>query len=276
MLKLCLAGDEMNKLFSARTRASTWRKLWLWLAEAEKELGLAQITEEALDQIRANLVMTDEDFQIAADEERKRRHDVMSALYALGEQAPKAKGILHIGVTSAFITDNADLIFIRDALDLILPKLAKVIRNLSDFALRWKDLPTLGFTHYQAAQPITMGKRACQWIHDMMFALDHIQQVRSELKFRGAQGTTGTQASFMEIFDGDTGKIDQLNKILCEKAGFSACYDISTQTYTRMVDLCVAQAVSLIGVAAEHFANDIRLLAHDKVLDEPHESTQVR
>ncbi|KAF2837579.1 adenylosuccinate lyase [Patellaria atrata CBS 101060] len=277
------ASPEMRKIFSARERATTWRKLWLWLAEAEKQLGLAQITDKAIEAIRTHLVVSDEAFQVIAAEERIRRHDVMSHVFALEKDAPDAAGIIHVGATSCYVcllispvnvTDNADLIFLRNALDLVLPKLAKVIHNLSQFALKYKDLPTLGFTHYQAAQPITVGRRAAQWMQDLVLDLEDIEYVRNNLKFRGAQGTTGTQASFMEIFHGDTSKIDQLNKILCEKAGFASCYDISTQTYTRKVDLRIANALSAFGASAIRIATDIRHLAHDKVLDEPHEATQ--
>jgi adenylosuccinate lyase len=268
------ASSEMKKIFSLRERATLWRKLWLWLAEAEKEVGLTQITDKAIEAIRANLVVSDEAFQVIADEERIRRHDVMSHVFALEKDAPDAAGLIHIGVTSCYVTDNADLIFMRDALDLILPKLAKVVHNLSQFALRYKDLPTLGFTHYQAAQPITVGRRAVQWIQDLVMDLEDIEYVRASLKFRGAQGTTGTQASFMEVFHGDTSKIDRLNEILVRKASFTACYDISTQTYSRKVDLRIANALSSFGATAIRIATDIRHLAHDKVLDEPHEATQ--
>jgi adenylosuccinate lyase len=269
------ASKEMKKIFSPRERATQWRQLWLWLAEAEQELGLSQITDAALEDIRSHLVVSDESFKVIAEEERIRRHDVMSHIYALEQEAPAAKGILHIGATSCYVTDNADLIFMRDALDLLLPKLAKVIHNLSKFALQYKDLPTLAFTHYQAAQPISLGRRACQWAQDLAMDLEDIEYVRSKLKFRGAQGTTGTQASFMEIFQGDTAKIDRLNEILCEKAGFPACYDISTQTYTRKVDHRIANALGSFGATAIRIAKDIRHLAHDKVLDEPHEKTQI-
>lgn len=271
----CFPGLQMKKLFSARERANTWRKLWLWLAEAEQELGLAQISDKALESIRSNLVVTDESFEIIAEEERIRRHDVMSHVYALEKDAPDAAGIVHIGATSCYVTDNADLIFMKQALKMLLPKLAKVIHNLSQFALKWKDLPTLAYTHYQAAQPITMGRRATQWIQDLMMDLDDIEYVHTILKFRGAQGTTGTQASFMELFNGDTSKIDKLNEILCKKAGFRECYDISTQTYSRKVDLRIANALASFGATAIRIATDIRHLAHDKVLDEPHESTQI-
>ncbi|KAL8877109.1 MAG: hypothetical protein Q9198_004815 [Flavoplaca austrocitrina] len=259
------ASREIKKIFSPRERASTWRKLWLWLAEAEQDLGLNQITDKALKGLRSNLIVSDEAFQVIAKEERIRRHDVMSHIFALEKNVPDAAGI---------VTDNADLIFMRDALRLILPKLAKVIHNLFRFALKFKDLPTLAFTHYQAAQPISLGRRAAQWAQDLAMDLEDIEYVLAGLKFRGAQGTTGSQASFMEIFHGDAAKIDELNKILCGKAGFEACYDISTQTYTRKVDLRIANALSAFGASAIRIATDIRHLAHDKILDEPHEATQ--
>ena len=265
----------MKKIFSARERASTWRKLWLWLAEAEQELGIPNITEEALQQMRDNIQITDESFTVAAEEEKRRRHDVMAHVHAFGQVAPKAAGIIHLGATSCYVTDNADLIFIRDALDLILPKLAKVINNLSQFAVEHKALPTLGYTHYQPAQMITVGKRVAQWVQELMMDLEDIEIVRNALKFRGAQGTTGTQASFMEIFHGDQDKIDKLNDILCKKSGFPACYDISTQTYTRKVDLRVANALSAFGATAQRIATDIRHLANQKEMEEPFEKDQI-
>ncbi|KAL8653645.1 MAG: hypothetical protein Q9226_003769 [Calogaya cf. arnoldii] len=257
------ASSEIKKIFSPRERASTWRKLWLWLAEAEKELGLTQITDKALEGLRSNRIVSDEAFQVIAEEERIRRHDVMSHIFALEKDAPDAAGLIHIGATSCY-----------DALRLVLPKLAKVIHNLSIFALKFKDLPTLAFTHFQAAQPISLGRRAAQWAQDLAMDLEDIEYVLAGLKFRGAQGTTGSQASFMEIFHGDTEKIDRLNEMLCEKAGFESCYDISTQTYTRKVDLRIANALSAFGASAIRIATDIRHLAHDKILDEPHEATQ--
>ncbi|OAL68741.1 adenylosuccinate lyase [Trichophyton violaceum] len=275
------ASNEMKTIFSARERASTWRKLWLWLAEAEKELGIKQISDEAIEAIKANVTVSDEAFKVAAVEERRRRHDVMAHVYALEKDAPAAAGVIHLGATSCYVllgflvTDNADLIFIRDALDLILPKLAKVIHNLAQFSLKYKDLPALGFTHYQAAQAITLGRRGAQWLQDLVMDLEDIEYVRAGLKFRGAQGTTGTQASFLEIFHNDASKIDKLNKILCKKAGFSSCYDISTQTYTRKVDLRIANALAALGATAVRIATDLRHLAHDKVMEEPFEKDQI-
>ncbi|KXX74320.1 Adenylosuccinate lyase [Madurella mycetomatis] len=264
------ASQEMMTIFSARERASTWRQLWVWLAEAEKELGLA-IPDEALEQMRAHVVVSDKAFAVARDYEAKFRHDVMAHVHAYGEDAPAAAGHIHLGV----ITDNADLIFQKRALDLILPKLAKVIQNLQEFALKYKDMPTLGFTHYQPAQLITVGKRAAQWIQELMMDLEDIETVRERLQFRGAQGTTGSQATFLELFEGDSDKITKLNEILCKKAGFSSTYAISTQTYTRKVDLRVANAVCALGATAERICSDIRHLANLKEMEEPFEKSQI-
>lgn len=268
-------SKEMSTLFSQRSRHSTWRKLWLGLAECEKELGIDTITPEALGQMKAHLEVTDEDFDVARVEEQLRRHDVMAHVHAFGAVAPAAAGIIHYGATSCFVTDNAELILVREALDLLINKLAKVIYNLSAFALKWKAEPTLAYTHLQAAQLITVGKRAAQWAQDLMLDLESIEHVRDQLKFRGAQGTTGTQASFMEIFQNDSAKCDKLNDLLCEKFGFSACYDVSTQTYTRKVDLIVANAVAGIGSSAQKITGDIRHLAHWKEIEEPYESSQI-
>ncbi|KAK1751660.1 L-Aspartase-like protein [Echria macrotheca] len=268
------ASQEMMTIFSARTRASTWRQLWVWLAEAEKELGL-DISDEAIEQMRAHIVVSDQAFAVANEYEKKFRHDVMAHVHAYGEEAPAAAGSIHLGATSCYVTDNADLIFQQRALDLILPKLAKVIQNLQQFALQYKDLPTLGFTHYQAAQLITVGKRAAQWIQELMMDLEDIETVRERLQFRGAQGTTGSQATFLELFNGDANKIVKLNEILCKKAGFPSTYAISTQTYTRKVDLRVANAVCALGATAERICSDIRHLANLKEMEEPFEKSQI-
>ncbi|KAG6124541.1 hypothetical protein E4U22_002363 [Claviceps purpurea] len=268
-------SNEMTSLFSQRSRHSTWRKLWLGLAEAEASLGIDVVTAEALDQMRAHLTVSDEDFATASIEEKIRRHDVMAHVHAFGVVAPAAAGIIHLGSTSCFVTDNTELILMRDALDILLNKLAKVISNLAAFANRWKSEPTLGLTHDQPAQPITVGRRAAQWAQDLMMDLEAIEAVRSGLKFRGAQGTTGTQASFLEIFQGDHTKCDRLNELLCEKFGFRACYDISTQTYTRKVDLIVANAVAGLAVSAHKMCTDIRLLASNKEIEEPKEASQI-
>ncbi|KAK0100534.1 adenylosuccinase ade13 [Cadophora gregata] len=268
------ASSEMKTLFSARTRSSTWRQLWVWLAEAERELGLP-ISEEAIAQMKANVTFTDNDFIVAAEEEKKRRHDVMAHVHAFGLVAPAAAGIIHWGATSCYVTDNADLIFLRNGLDIILPKLAVVVNRLAKFAVEWKDEATLGYTHGQPAQLITVGRRACQWIQDLLMDLEDIERVRKDLRFRGAQGTTGTQASFMEIFQGDGTKIDKLNEILCQKAGFPNCYAISTQTYSRKVDLRVINALSALGATAIRITTDIRHLAAEKTLEEPFEKDQI-
>ncbi|TDZ39757.1 Adenylosuccinate lyase [Colletotrichum trifolii] len=269
------ASDEIKKLFGARSRHSTWRQLWLWLAESQKELGIEGITDEALAQMAAHLTVTDEDFAVAAKEEKIRRHDVMAHVHAFGQVAPSAAPLIHYGATSCFVTDNAELILMKKAMDLLLPKLAKVIHNLSQFALQHKDLPTLGYTHYQPAQLITVGRRACQWIQDLSIDLRNIEEQRKNLRFRGAMGTTGTQASFMEIFQGDGSKIDRLNELLCEKAGFPSTYDISVQTYSRKVDLDIANAICGLGATAMHITTDIRHLATMKEIEEPFESTQI-
>ncbi|KAM3504451.1 hypothetical protein MY11210_008349 [Beauveria gryllotalpidicola] len=268
-------SPAMSQLFSQRSRHSTWRKLWLGLAESERELGIDTITTEALEQMKAHLTVTDQDFEVARVEEKSRRHDVMAHVYAFGVAAPAAAGIIHYGATSCYVTDNAELILIKDGLDLILNKLAKVISNLAAFALKWKAEPTLAYTHLQAAQLITVGKRAAQWAQDLMLDLHSIEQARDELKFRGAQGTTGTQASFLEIFQGDSAKCDELNELLCNKFGFPSCYDVSTQTYTRKVDLMVANAVAGLGSSAQKITGDIRHLAHWKEIEEPFESSQI-
>ena len=232
-------STAMSHLFSQRSRYSTWRKLWLYLAQSEKELGIESITLEALEEMRAHVQVTDFDFETARTEEKRRRHDVMAHIHAYGIVAPSASGIIHYGATSCFVTDNTELILMRDALQIILSRLSKVMRNLSIFALKWKAEPTLAYTHLQPAQLITVGKRAAQWIQDLMFDLQSIEHVRKGLRFRGAQGTTGTQASFLEIFGGDASKCDRLNELLCQKAGFTACYDVSTQTYTRKVHILI-------------------------------------
>ncbi|KAF3924407.1 hypothetical protein AA313_de0206008 [Arthrobotrys entomopaga] len=266
---------EMSKLFSQRSRHSKWRQLWLFLAESERELGIDTITPEALEQMKAHLEVSDSDFEIARIEEKRRRHDVMAHVHAFGEVAPAAAGIIHYGATSCYVTDNAELMLMRDALNILLPKLAKVIRNLAKFALEWKSLPTLAHTHLQPAQLITVGKRAAQWAQDLMFDLETIEGVRDGLKFRGAQGTTGTQASFLEIFNNDTSKCDQLNELLCKKAGFSSCYDVSTQTYTRKVDLIVSNALAGLGASTHKLCGDIRHLMAWKEVEEPFEKDQI-
>ncbi|KAM0242160.1 hypothetical protein ACHAP5_007315 [Fusarium lateritium] len=268
-------SKEMGQLFSQRSRHSQWRKLWLLLAESEKELGIETITSEALEQMKEHLTLTDEDFEVARVEEKKRRHDVMAHVHAFGAVAPAAAGIIHYGATSCYVTDNAELILMREAIDLLLPRLAKVINNLSKLAMEWKDTPTLAYTHLQPAQLITVGKRAAQWAQDLVFDLEEIEHARAKLLLRGAQGTTGTQASFLEIFNGDASKCDQLNELLCKKAGFPGCYEVSTQTYSRKVDLMMANAICGLGATAQKITGDIRHLAGWKEAEEPFEKDQI-
>ncbi|RFU30755.1 hypothetical protein B7463_g5571, partial [Scytalidium lignicola] len=268
------ASPEMLGLFSARKRGTTWRWLWVWLAEAQKELGLP-ISDKAIEQMKARVVVTDEDLQVVAQEEKIRRHDVMAHIHAFGQAAPAAAGIIHWAATSCYVTDNTDLILLRDGLNLLLPKLATVIHKLSEFAIKYKDMPTLGLTHYQPAQLITVGRRAAQWVQDLVMDLEDIERVRDDLRFRGAVGTTGTQASFMEIFHGDGEKIDKMNEILLEKAGFEKCYSISTQTYTRKVDLRVINALAAFGATVGRITSDIRHLASQKEMEEPFEPGQI-
>ncbi|KAF2642277.1 putative adenylosuccinate lyase Ade13 [Massarina eburnea CBS 473.64] len=268
------SSTEMKYLFSPRNRYSTWRLLWIWLAEAGKELGL-DIPDDAIVQMKQNQVIQDEEFKVAAEEEKKRRHDVMAHVHAFGLKAPSAAGIIHWGATSCFCTDNADLIFLRDGLDLLLPKLATVIKKLSTFAKDNKSLPCLGYTHLQPAQLTTVGKRACLWIQDLMTDLKNLERARDDLRFRGVKGTTGTQASFLQIFNGDHQKVEQLDEIVTAKAGFSSAYIISAQTYPRKVDADVLNALSSFGATCEHIGQSIRLLASFKELEEPFESTQI-
>ncbi|KJK79287.1 hypothetical protein H634G_05527 [Metarhizium anisopliae BRIP 53293] len=268
-------SPEMARLFGQRSRHSQWRRLWLLLAESERELGIQTITTEALEQMKQHLEVTDQDFEVARTEEKIRRHDVMAHVHAFGAVAPAAAGIIHYGATSCFVTDNAELILMRDAMDLLLPRLAKVVSNLCQLAREWKATPTLAYTHLQPAQLITVGKRAAQWAQDLVFDLESIEHVRNGLLLRGAQGTTGTQASFLEIFGGDGSKCDQLNALLCKKTDFPACYDVSTQTYTRKVDLLVANAICGLGATAQKIAGDIRHLASWQEAEEPFEDKQV-
>ena len=264
----------MLTLFSPRTRATTWRQLWIWLAEAQKELGL-DISDEAIAQMRTHVVMTDADFETAMVEEKRRRHDVMAHVHAYGIVAPAAAGIIHWGATSCYVTDNADLMFLRSGLDMLLPQLAVVIQKLAVFAHQYKDLPCLGYTHGQPAQLVTMGKRACGWIQDLLMDLRNLERVRGDLRFRGAKGTTGTQASFLAIFDGDGFKVKMLDELVTVKAGFKSAYRISTQTYTRKVDVDVGNAFSSFGATCQHIGTDIRHLAMFKELEEPFEKDQI-
>lgn len=264
----------MLELFSPRTRATTWRQLWIWLAEGEKELGL-NISDQAIAQMKAHMIMTDSDFEIAKIEEARRRHDVMSHVYAFGQVAPEAAGIIHWGATSCYVTDNADLIFIRAGLDILLPKLAVVIHKLTNFARANKDLPCLGYTHGQPAQLVTIGKRVCAWLQDLLMDLRNLERARADLKFRGVKGTTGTQASFLTIFGGDAAKVKMLDEIVTKKSGFQSAYSISTQTYSRKVDVDISNALSSFGATCEHIFLNVRLMASYKEMEEPFEKDQI-
>jgi adenylosuccinate lyase len=268
------ASKEMLTLFSPRTRASTWRQLWIWLAQSQKELGL-DISDEAIIQMEAAKVFLDEDFPIAAEEEKRRRHDVMAHVYTYGLRAPAAEKIIHWGATSCYVTDNADLIFLRDGLSVLLPKIAKCIKKLSDFALQYKSLPCLGYTHGQPAQPITVGRRAAQWIEALLMDLRNLERARSDLRFRGAKGTTGSQASFLQIFSGSHENVKRLDRLVTEKAGFQKRASISVQTYNRKVDYDIANALASFGASCEHIGGDIRHLAMFKELEEPFEKDQI-
>lgn len=266
------ASKEMSFLFSPQFKFQTWRKLWIILAESEKELGLP-ITEEQIEELKAH--ETDINFDVAEAEEKRRRHDVMSHVYAYGVQCPKAKGIIHLGATSAFVGDNTDLIQMQKGLILVRRRLMRVIDKLSEFALKNKDLPQLGATHFQAAQLTTVGKRTCLWIQDLLIDLEEIDFLIEVLPFRGVKGTTGTQASFMELFNGDEAKIVELDRLVTTRAGFKRCLTITGQTYTRKWDNRVSQALSSIAQSLHKLATDMRLMQGLKEVEEPFESTQI-
>jgi adenylosuccinate lyase len=273
-LSVRYASEEMSSLFSARSKFTAWRRLWLWLAEAEQELGLP-IPDEALAQLREHLVPTDAELAAADGYERDTKHDVMAHLHALGDVAPAAKGVLHLGATSAFVGDNADLLLLREALRLLDRRTVRVVARLAAFARTWRDLPCLSFTHFQAAQPTTVGKRACLWLQDL--ALDHRELGRraDELRFLGCKGATGTQASFVALFQGDADKADRLDRLVAEKAGFPGRLLVSGQTYTRKQDSLILSALSGLAASASKFANDLRLLQHLKEVEEPFGEKQV-
>ncbi|KAF8429644.1 L-Aspartase-like protein [Tirmania nivea] len=268
------ASKEMSSLFSNATRFGTWRQLWLWLAQAEKQLGLP-ISDEAIEQMQAHLELTEEDFKVAEIEEKRRRHDVMAHVHTFGQVAPAAAGIIHWGATSCYCTDNADLIFLRRGLDLLLPKLATIIHKLSQFALTHRSLSCLGYTHYQPAQLTTVGKRTCLWIQDLLFDLRNLTRAHSDISFRGVKGTTGTQASFLQIFSGNHSKVEELDRLVTQLAGFDYAYPITSQTYSRKVDVDVLNALSSFGTTAQRIAGDIRHLAATKELEEPFEKDQI-
>lgn len=269
------ASKEMSQLFSPRTRYSTWRELWYTLAVAEKELGISAVTDEALEQMKANLVVSDEDLVEAAKQEAIVRHDVMAHVHVYGLKAPSAAGIIHLGATSCFVTDNADLIFLRRGLDLLIPKLVNVIDRLSQFALQYKDMPVLGWTHFQPAQLTTVGKRATLWIQELLWDLRNLRRARDDLGLRGVKGTTGTQASFLSLFHGDHSKVEALDERVVELLGFDHAYPCTGQTYSRKIDFDVLAPLASLGASAHKFGTDIRLLANLKEIEEPFEKTQI-
>ncbi|KAF0451694.1 Adenylosuccinate lyase [Gigaspora margarita] len=269
------ASPEMAALFSPANRYYTWRQLWLNLAKAEKELGVKGITDEAIEEMETHLILTKEDFEIAAIEEKRRRHDVMAHVYAFGQTAPKAAGIIHLGATSCYVTDNGDLIILRKGLDLLLDKLARVIYHFSRFADKYKSLPTLGFTHFQPAQLTTVGKRATLWIQELLWDLRNITRARNDIGFRGVKGTTGTQASFLSLFDGDHDKVEALDARVCELFGFEILYPVTGQTYSRKIDIDILNPLSSFGATAHKIATDLRLLANLKEIEEPFEKDQI-
>ena len=268
------ASAEMRAVWSPNRKFRTWRRLWLALAESQQELGL-EISNEQLDELRAHL--DDIDYESAAKHEAALRHDVMAHIHALGEVAPKARPILHLGATSQFVNCNTELILIRDSLDLIARKLAEVIDALGAFAIEFRDLPTLGFTHYQPAQPVTVGKRAALWAYDFALALEEIEHRRDSIRFRGVRGTTGTQASFMALFDGDVMKIDELDELVTQKMGWpiDRRFVVTGQTYPRLVDAQVLGDCAVAAAAAHKCATDIRLLANRKEIEEPFGAKQI-
>ncbi len=266
------ASAEMSRIFSPAFKFGTWRRLWLALAEAERDLGL-EIPDEALKEIAAHL--DDVDFARASELERELRHDVMAHVHHLGEQAPAARAIIHLGATSAFVGDNTDLIQHREALKLVRRRLVSTVAVLAEFAERHRDLPTLGFTHFQPAQPTTVGKRATLWIQDLLLDLEEIEFRLETLRFRGVRGTTGTQASFLDLFNGDGAKVERLNRLVAEKMGFQQVYGVTGQTYTRKVDYACLATMGGLAQSASKFAHDLRLLSHLKEIEEPFEEHQI-
>ncbi len=272
------ASKEMQYIFSQDKKFSTWRRLWIALAETEMELGLSQdgkpvITQEMIDEMKANV--DNINYDVARAREAQVRHDVMSHVYAFGQQCPKAAGIIHLGATSCYVGDNTDIILMRDALLLIRKKLVNVIAELSAFATKYKDMPTLAFTHFQPAQPTTVGKRATLWCNEFMMDLEDLDYVLSTLKLLGSKGTTGTQASFLELFQGDQETVDKIDSMIARKMGFDECYPVSGQTYSRKVDTRVCNILAGIAASAHKMSNDIRLLQHLKEVEEPFEKNQI-
>ena len=266
------ASKEMQYIFSPDMKFRTWRRLWIALAETEKELGL-NITQEQIDELKAHA--EDINYDVAKERERQVRHDVMSHVYAYGVQCPKAKEIIHLGATSCYVGDNTDIIVMTEALKLVKKKLVNVIAELSAFADKYKDQPTLAFTHFQPAQPTTVGKRATLWTQEFLLDLEDLEYVLGTMKLLGSKGTTGTQASFLELFDGDQETIDKIDPMIAEKMGFKECYPVSGQTYSRKVDTRVANILAGIAASAHKMSNDIRLLQHLKEVEEPFEKSQI-
>ncbi len=267
------ASKEMQYIFSPDMKFSTWRRLWIALAETEMELGLKQITPDMIAEMKEHI--TDINYDVAKEQEKKVRHDVMSHVYAYGVQCPKAKGIIHLGATSCYVGDNTDIIVMNEALKLVRKKLLNVIDNLAKFADEYKDLPTLAFTHFQPAQPTTLGKRATLWINEFMMDLEDLEYVQSTLKLLGSKGTTGTQESFLELFGNDQETIDKIDPMIAKKMGFENCYPVSGQTYSRKVDARVLNILGGIAQSATKMSNDIRLLQHLKEVEEPFEKNQI-
>ena len=266
------ASKEMQALFSNDKKFRTWRRLWIALAQSEQELGL-DISDEQVAELIAH--QDDINYDVARQREKEVRHDVMSHVYAYGCQCPKAKGIIHLGATSCYVGDNTDLILMHEAMELVKRKLVNVMARLEKFALQYKDLPVLAFTHFQPAQPTTLGKRASIWAHDLLMDYEELCWLLEHKKLLGCKGTTGTQASFMELFDGDTDKVKKLDQLIAEKMGYDACYPVSTQTYSRKYDFRVLSVLSSIAQSAHKFSNDIRLLQHLKEVEEPFEKSQI-
>ena len=273
------ASKEMQYIFSPDKKFKTWRKLWIALAEAENELGLKNeqggpaVTTEQIEELKAHA--EDINYDVAKEREKLVRHDVMSHVYAYGQQCPKAAGIIHLGATSCYVGDNTDVIIMTEALQLVKNKLVNVIDELAKFAMKYKDLPTLAFTHFQPAQPTTVGKRATLWTQEFLMDLEDLEYVQSTLKLLGSKGTTGTQASFLELFDGDQETIDKIDPMIAEKMGFKSCYPVSGQTYSRKVDTRVLNVLAGIAASAHKMSNDIRLLQHLKEVEEPFEKNQI-
>ena len=266
------ASDEMQYIFSPDKKFSTWRKLWVALARAEMELGLP-VTQEQIQEMEAHL--TDIDYDLAAQKEKELRHDVMAHIHTFGTLCPKAMPIIHLGATSCYVGDNTDVIIMREGLELIRDKLVRVLSNLSQFALKYKALPTLGFTHFQAAQLVTVGKRATLWMNELLMDLEEIEYRIANLKLLGCKGTTGTQASFLELFEGDHEKCKELDRRIAKEMGFEASVPVSGQTYSRKVDSAIVSTLSGIAQSASKFATDVRLLCHLKEVEEPFESKQI-